>query len=57
MSDTTVVSATKLPAKVLKCTCPHEYQDKKYGPSFRVHNPASHNGKAVYRCTVCGTEK
>jgi len=38
---------------VLKCTCKHEYQDKKYGKDVRVCNV---NIKGVHKCTVCGKE-
>ena len=41
-------------AKVLKCKCKHEYQDKKYGKGKRVHNLDS---KDVPHCTVCGNKK
>ncbi len=36
---------------VLKCSCSHEYQDKKYGAKMRVKNSC---GKG-FRCTVCGS--
>ena len=52
-----VMSVTKQPAKVMKCSCTHEYQDKKYGPYFRVHNPFKRNDRVAYRCTVCGKEE
>jgi hypothetical protein len=33
---------------------PHAYQDKTYGPGFRVMNPVKEQGKIVgARCTVC----
>lgn len=41
---------------VMKCTCKHEYQDKKYGKGNRVHNNVN-KGKAGAKCTVCGSEK
>ena len=41
-------------AKVMVCTCKHEYQDKLYGRGMRVHNPMA---VGRFRCTVCGTEK
>jgi hypothetical protein len=44
--------------KIRKCDCKHEYQDRKYGPEMRVHNPCRSIGKkdekTKYRCTVCG---
>ncbi len=45
--------------KILKCSCKHEYQDKKYGKGNRVHNAlASKSGRLQeYRCTVCGDVK
>jgi len=45
--------------KVLKCTCQHEFQDRKYGAGMRVHNYArSANGKTGgWRCTVCKATK
>jgi hypothetical protein len=44
---------------IKRCTCKHEYQDKKHGKGKRVHNPLrskSPGGKLTdWRCTVCGT--
>lgn len=40
--------------KILPCTCVSEYQDKRYGPGQRVHNPRKDK---TYACTVCGREK
>jgi len=41
-----------------KCTCSHEYQDKKYGKGMRVHNKAPKVDKDKgRRCTVCGVSK
>lgn len=40
--------------KVMRCTCKHEYQDRKYGKGKRVHNMKV-DGKFV--CTVCRREK
>ena len=42
---------------IMKCTCKHEYQDKKYGVGSRVHNALAPKpgGPQKYRCTVCGT--
>lgn len=36
-----------------------KFQDAKYGPGMRVHNPtqAGRGGKTVYRCTVCNKER
>ena len=36
--------------KLIKCTCEHKDQDKRYGPQMRVHN----EGTGLWRCTVCG---
>lgn len=36
--------------KILKCTCKHKFQDKRYGSGRRVHN-GKDNGSWV--CTVC----
>ena len=36
---------------IKKCTCAHEYQDRKYGKGNRVWNPTL---KGI-RCTVCAT--
>lgn len=49
MSDTT---------KILKCSCEHEYQDKKYGKGMRVGNlkAGAKTGPVLYRCTVCGRD-
>jgi hypothetical protein len=38
---------------ITKCTCEHEYQDRRYGKQNRVHNQGS-KGAA---CTVCGIVK
>lgn len=45
--------------QVIKCTCKHEYQDKKYGVGRRLMNAtlkSKANNTIVYRCTVCKTE-
>lgn len=44
---------------VLSCSCPHGYQDVRYGVGNRLHNHApSNSGNASrYRCTVCGTTR
>ena len=39
--------------KIVKCTCTHKWQDKKYGKGRRVANACSKG----YRCTVCGNVK
>ena len=46
-------------AKIIKCNCEHEGQDKMYGKGNRVANEVvSKSGtKKIYRCTVCGKEK
>jgi hypothetical protein len=41
--------------EIKKCTCKHEFQDKKYGKGKRVFNYCKKTDK--YRCTVCGKEK
>ena len=35
-----------------RCTCKHNWQDRKYGKGKRVKNVTTKG----YRCTVCGTE-
>ncbi len=40
--------------KIIKCTCPHCYQDSIHGVQMRVHN-ISPKGEA--KCTVCGMVK
>lgn len=43
---------------VKRCTCKHEYQDKKYGRGLRVYNTfKAKNGNMRGRCTVCKAEK
>lgn len=43
---------------IKKCTCKHQYQDKKYGINNRVHNICAKDKESVrYRCTVCGSIK
>lgn len=41
--------------KVRKCSCVHEFQDKRYGKGKRVHTYSSKDDE--YRCTVCGLAK
>jgi predicted SprT family Zn-dependent metalloprotease len=45
---------TQKSTKILACTCKHEFQDQRYGPGMRVHNPRK---EKTYACTVCGREK
>jgi hypothetical protein len=33
-----------------RCTCVHEFQDKRYGKGMRVHNKMDKG----WNCTVCG---
>jgi hypothetical protein len=44
---------------IRRCSCKHEYQDKRYGKGRRVHNKveneSAHGGK--WRCTVCTNVK
>lgn len=40
--------------KLIKCSCNHEFQDKRYGKGIRVHNWREKANS--YRCTVCGRE-
>ena len=42
--------------KVVKCTCKHEFQDKKYGKGMRLANQGAVNFGDKFRCTVCGKE-
>ena len=45
-------------SKIMKCTCEHKYQDKKYGKGNRVHNEITRTTNLMnWRCTVCGKEK
>ncbi len=37
--------------KLIKCTCPHAYQDRTYGKGQRVAN-GKKDGKS-WTCTVC----
>lgn len=48
---------TKVSAKILRCSCPHEFQDKEYGKGSRVHNPIKGPSAVRFRCTVCGKER
>ena len=43
--------------KVMKCTCTHDYQDKKYGKGNRIFNELSEKNTKNWRCTVCKAEK
>ncbi len=49
------VRVANVNTKVMKCTCAHEYQDKRFGKKQRLHNRKADN--KGYRCTVCATEK
>lgn len=43
---------------ILKCTCPHEGQDRLHGLGNRVHNEMKESGGTVsHRCTICCKEK
>jgi hypothetical protein len=44
-------------AKILICSCEHEYQDKLYGKYHRVHNQTKKQDGQVWRCTVCSKER
>ena len=39
--------------EIKRCTCNHEYQDKKYGKGNRVHNIGTGQNPPK-KCTVCG---
>lgn len=41
-------------AKILRCNCSHEYQDKVFGAGRRSHNLTKDK---QYRCTVCKTKR
>lgn len=50
----------KQTAKILKCSCSHEAQDKIYGKNMRCMNRTTKSktlGMATYRCTVCVREQ
>lgn len=55
MKDENVVEKTG----IFRCTCQHEYQDKRYGKKMRVHNPKKKKVGEIqkWRCTVCLTVK
>lgn len=41
---------------IIRCSCKHTYQDKKYGKNRRVANRCGikgSGGKSTFRCTVC----
>lgn len=40
-------------AEIKPCHCQSAYQDEKYGPGQRVHNPCNKG----LRCTICGSVK
>lgn len=42
---------------IKRCTCTHEYQDKKYGKGMRVMDQTAEVRPVTYRCTVCEKEK
>lgn len=42
--------------KIVRCTCDHPYQDKKYGKGKRVANSSGGGNSIKYRCTVCKKE-
>lgn len=41
------------------CSCPHPFQESRYGKDKRLHNPTlkKHGDSFLWRCTVCGKEK
>ena len=44
---------------IINCTCPHPYQDEKYGKGRRVANPLT-GGQSqllIVNCTACGQDK
>lgn len=43
--------------KILKCKCPHEFQDKQNGKGNRIHNACQGKNVGKWRCTVCGDVK
>lgn len=47
--------------KLIKCTCPHEEQDRLYGRGVRLHNPGGKPNTKEFgtkaRCSVCGNLK
>jgi len=51
-NDMSVKSATR----ILRCTCSHVFQDRKYGKGKRLHNIKVGNTKG-YACTVCSNVK
>ena len=60
MNIPTPEAGTKAPMKIIACTCKHTYQNEKYGPQMRAHNPGKPKAgstKVPYRCTVCGNSK
>lgn len=43
---------------LIRCSCKHDYQDKRYGVGVRVHNPLkATSGGLQWRCTVCETTR
>ena len=46
-------------AKIMQCTCDHEYQDRQYGNQMRVHNDgvSALQHQRVFKCTVCSNVK
>lgn len=49
-------------AALVHCTCPSDYQDKRYGKQVRVANevgkpkPVPPKGQMICRCTCCKKE-
>ena len=37
--------------------CVSPFQDQRYGPGQRVHNPQGGKNEGAFRCTVCGMGK
>lgn len=50
--NTPLIERRREMAKIISCTCSHEFQDKKYGKGKRVFNETTKG----YRCTVCEKE-
>jgi hypothetical protein len=45
-------------ARVMRCTCVHEFQDKEYGKGMRLHTVNQKDkGKRAAYCTVCAPNR
>lgn len=49
--------ASTVNTRVKRCTCSHDFQDRRYGKGKRLFNKTTGRGNSIgWRCTVCGKD-